>query len=92
MNYLNKKIDDCFSNSKTWQYAFEQPSESLLVHLEPDYDIRINRSYRRPFFVAENSQGVRIKGVLTRPIINVSFPDKEWESLKQTFELWLETL
>lgn len=93
MRYACKKIDDCFSDSRTWQYALDATADDLVPLLEETgYQVDVNRKYRRPFFIAENEEGLRVKGVLNRSVVNASFPLDGWEESKARFEAWLEAL
>lgn len=89
MNYICKKIEDCFADSKTWEYGLPITAEEFLQLLDDAWQKRCNRKLRRPVFIAEGG-GIRIKGILTGTTIRVSFCNSSWQPLKKQFELFLD--
>ena len=90
MNYTCKKIENCFADSKTWEYVLPITAETFLQLLDGSWQKRCNRKLRRPVFIAEGEGNrIRIKGILAGTTIRVSFHNDDWERLKKQFELFL---
>lgn len=89
MNYSCKKVENCFSDSQTWEYKLPVSGEVFSALLPEFWSIRRNMRLRRPVFVAE-LEGLIIKGVLGEQTIRASFPDNNWEEKKSDFENWLK--
>jgi hypothetical protein len=52
----------------------------------------VNEKLRRPAFVAESADGVRLKGVLSKQVIKVGFIPEQAEEQRERFERWLSSL
>lgn len=91
MEFEVKKTENCFSDSQTYEYSIPIHNSEFLKFLK-DYQIKINEKLRRPVFVAENSEGIILKGILKRNIIKASFPADRWEYFKTQFESRLFSL
>lgn len=90
MNFEVKKIENCFSDSKTFEYTLPIDGNSMLENLT-DWQIRKNEKLRRPVAVAQR-ENVIIKFVLADKHFRVSFPDNQWQAEKEKFELFLENI
>jgi hypothetical protein len=87
MVFESAKTENCFSDSRTYDYRLPVTAEAFSALLD-GWDMRENRKYRRPMFTADKN-GVNVKGVLSGTIIKVSFPEDRWEAEKAAFEAWL---
>lgn len=87
MNYECAKTENCFADSRTWEYRLDTDGGTFMKLLS-GWSLRCNRKLRRPVFIADRN-GVNIKGVLSGNSIRVSFPSKNWEAEKNSFESWL---
>ncbi len=86
-----KKTENCFVDSRTYEYRLPVKAEDFKNLLENDWQIRCNLKLRRPVFLAEKEE-IKIKGILAGDIIRVSFREDQWEVFKENFEKYLETL
>lgn len=90
MNYAIKKIENCFQNAQSYEYALPIDGEHF-IPLLTNWEIRINRKLRRPVAVAQK-EGVIIKCALIGNAFRVSFPQNCWQAEKTKFEDFLEKL
>ena len=90
MNYEVTRIENCFADSRSYEYVLPIDGKAMLTNL-PGWEIRLNEKLRRPVGIAENG-GVIIKFILAGNRFRVSFPEGAWEAEKQKFELFLEKL
>ncbi len=90
MEYLCKKIENCFAGSQTYEYKLTVPGQALCARLS-GWELRVNDGLRRPAFSADRD-GVNVKGVLSGETVRVSYPQERWEREKKDFESWLEEL
>ena len=90
MKFNCRKIENCFADSLTWEYALPQAGEEFLSALA-GWEVRKNLKLRRPVFVAEKD-GVVLKAALAGQFVRASFPEDEWQKKKEEFELWLKAL
>jgi hypothetical protein len=88
MNFECKKTEDCFANSRTYEYRLPITAQEFSVLLK-DWSVRVNSKLRRPVFVAERD-GLNVKGILLGNTIRASFPQERWETEKASFEHFLE--
>lgn len=84
------KTENCFADSRTYEYTLPVTGEELFPRLA-GWEARKNLKLRRPVLAAERN-GVRLKGVLEYRTLRVSFPTEGWETEKAEFEKWLEGL
>lgn len=91
MDFQWKKVENCFADSKTFEYRLPVAGEAFIPRLI-SYRVKVNDKFRRPLFTAENGEGIRVRGILREPIVKVSFPERNWEEAKAAFEKWLEEL
>ena len=85
-----KKVDDCFSSSRSYEYRLPLDGQSFSALLA-GWEVSENHKFRRPLFTADKG-GVNVKGILKANVIKASFPESRWEAEKADFERWLETL
>ena len=90
MNYSVIKIENCFSDSESYEYTLPIQGTAM-VSLLSDWEIRINQKLRRPVAIA-SKQGIVMKFILAGNRYRVSFPESRWQDEKQTFETYLENL
>ena len=90
MKFEARKIENCFADSRTYEYELPVDGENFLKYI-PDWKIRINEKLRRPTAIAER-QRVIIKFILKNNRFRVSFPEESWEKEKNKFEMFLEKL
>jgi len=90
MQYEVKKTENCFADSRTYEYRLPLDGErfSRLLSGWGDWEISENHKFRRPLFTADRD-GVNVKGILKANVIKVSFPEDRWEAEKADFERWL---
>jgi hypothetical protein len=90
MHFESKKAEDCFSDAENYQYRLEICGDEFLKLLSKiTNNIRINDQLRRPTFTAELDGGLRIKGLLDKPVIKVGFNLELANPQRRSFELWL---
>ena len=90
MNFKFRKIENCFAASVSFEY--ELPIEGKdFIKLIPDWDIRINEKLRRPTAIAQRGD-IIIKLTLGGKQYRVSYPEKDWQEQKKSFEKFLESL
>ena len=90
MRFESKKAEDCFSDAENYQYRLEICGDEFIKLLDKmTNNIRINDQLRRPTFSAELEGGLRIKGLLEKPIIKVGFDLALAKEQRRSFELWL---
>ena len=87
MEYEWEKVENCFKDSRTFEYRLPFDGKSLSAMLS-GWEVKENHKFRRPLFTADKG-GVNIKGILKANIIKVSFPEDHWETAKADFERWL---
>jgi len=85
-----KKVDNCFADSRSYEYRLPLDGQSFSALLA-GWEVSENHKYRRPLFTADRD-GVNIKGILKAHIIKVSFPEQSWEEEKAGFDRWLASL
>lgn len=85
-----KKAENCFQDSQTYEYRIPLTAEDFLRILDSTWQTRCNYRLRRPVFISEKD-GIHIKGILSGTILRISFPNKNYESVKKNFEDWLVT-
>jgi len=90
MQYDVKKVENCFAESRSFEYRLPLDGQSFSALLV-GWDIKENHKFRRPLFTADND-GVNIKGILKANVVKVSYPENRWEAAKADFERWLESL
>ena len=90
MNYSVVKIENCFSDSESYEYTLPIQGTAM-INLLSDWEIRINQKLRRPVAIA-SKQGIVMKFILAGNRYRVSFPESRWQDEKQTFEAYLENL
>lgn len=86
-----KKTENCFADSRTYEYALSISAEEFMRLLDGTWQIRKNMKLRRPVFLAERDQ-IRIRGILAGSVIRVSYPEASWKTQKKNFEEWMEHL
>lgn len=91
MKFEVKKTENCFSGTQTYEYRFPINNQELLQFLNL-FSIKKYETLRRPTFLAMDSCGVQIKGILKDNICKVSFPDATWEVSKIEFEEFIDSL
>lgn len=91
MKFECRKTENCFVNSRTYEYALPVTGEALCARLPEDWTKRRNMKLRRPVFVADR-EGVNLKGALAQKTVKASFPEEGWKTEKAMFERWLEEL
>lgn len=87
MVFESSKTENCFVDSRTYEYRLPVTAEAFRALLD-GWDVHENHKYRRPMFTADKN-GINIKGVLSGAVITVSFPENRWEAEKAAFEAWL---
>lgn len=91
MKFEVKKTENCFSDTQTYEYRFPINNQELLRFLN-SFSVKKYETLRRPTFLATDSGGVQIKGILNDNICKVSFPDATWEDSKIEFEEFINWL
>ena len=94
-----QKIENCFPNSRTYEYKLpmtvEEFSEILQEEggsgLKQGWSKRTNRKLRRPVFLAERGS-LKAKGILAGNFLRVGFPEDDWEREKAAWEEFLKGL
>jgi len=85
-----KKVDNCFVDSRSYEYRLPIDGQSFSALLK-GWEVSENHKYRRPMFTADKG-GVNVKGILKANVVKASFPESRWEAEKTDFELWLKNL
>lgn len=82
-----EKIDNCFTNAKTYRYDLPfQTEEAFVEKMGTMGALLIKKNLRRPFFRIETERGIQIKGILGDTGMKVSFPENRWEEEKVRWE------
>ncbi len=90
MNFQCKKVENCFAEARTYEYAIPITGKELLAFLD-GWEIRENHRFRRPVFSAK--QGVlEIKGILAACVVKINYSAGGWEQEKEKMEQWLNQL
>ncbi len=90
MNYVCKKVENCFAAARTYEYELPVTGKELLVFLE-GWEVRENHRFRRPVFLAR--QGIlEVKGILASHVVKINYPADDWEREKEKMEVWLRQL
>ena len=90
MNYEVSRIENCFADSRSYEYILPIDGREMLKNLS-GWEVRLNEKLRRPVGIAEQ-QGVIIKFILAGNRFRVSFPEASWETEKEKFEKFVEKL
>jgi len=90
MRFEVKKVDNCFVDSRSYEYRLPIDGQSFSALLD-EWEVKENHKYRRPLFSADRA-GVNVKGILKANVVKASFPECRWETEKASFERWLESL
>ena len=90
MLYEVKKAENCFAESRSYEYLLPVDGQSFSALLD-GWEVKENHKYRRPLFMADKG-GVNVKGILKAKTIKASFPENNWEAEKADFERWLESV
>ena len=90
MNYICKKVENCFAEARTYEYKLPITGAELLVYLK-DWEIRENHKFRRPVFSAKQG-ALEIKGILASNVVKVNYTAKGWEEEKEQIEAWMEKI
>ncbi|MBR3458987.1 MAG: hypothetical protein IKH16_12675 [Selenomonadaceae bacterium] len=91
MKFERKKVENCFADSRTYEYRVPVSARELEESLPEPWETRRNEKLRRPVFIAEK-EGIRLKGILAGNTVRASFLETEWERRQREFEEWLERL
>ncbi|MFQ7549864.1 MAG: radical SAM protein [Blautia marasmi] len=82
-----QKADNCFADAKSYAYTLSSPVDDRLLMLLSGWGrMKVRRDFRRPFFMLDTDQGIRVKGILNEPIIKAGFSGDGWEEMKMEFE------
>ena len=90
MNFKVQKVENCFSDSETYEYLLPISGKSFL-QFASDWDIRVNDRLRRPAAIL-TKEGITIKCILEGCCFRVSFPAELLISRKAEFEAFLRSL
>lgn len=85
-----KKVENCFTNSTTFEYRLGMPNEELFERLTL-YGTVTRKEFRRPVLLFTAEDGVQAKGVVGAPYVRVGYPDGKPEAI-EPFESILESL
>ncbi len=91
MKFDVKKTENCFADSRTYEYRLPVDNTALIALLD-GFSVTVNERFRRPMFLAQADDGVRLKGVLRESILKASFPEDAWQEHKARFEALLTRL
>lgn len=91
MRFQRKKVENCFADSRTYEYRIPVSGETLAESLPEVWEIRRNERLRRPVFIAKK-EGIHLKGLLAGHTVRASFLETEWEARQKEFEDWMEDL
>ena len=89
MQFEVKKSENCFADSRSYEYRLPVDGQSFSCLLD-GWEIKENHKFRRPLFTADKD-GLNIKGILKANTIKVSYPEDRWQVEKESFERWLES-
>ena len=90
MNYVCKKVENCFAAARTYEYELPVTGKELLAFLE-GWEIRENHRCRRPVFSARRGI-LEVKGILAAHVVKINYPADDWEREKEKMETWLRQL
>ena len=90
MNYVCKKVENCFAAARTYEYELPVTGKELLAFLE-GWEIRENHRFRRPVFSARRGI-LEVKGILAAHVVKIKYPADDWEREKEKMETWLRQL
>lgn len=88
MDFKCKKVENCFSEARTYEYELPVTGRELTLLLE-GFVVKENHRFRRPVFSAQKGQ-VEIKGILSSNIVKINYTAGGWEEEKQQMEKWLK--
>ena len=88
MKFERKKVENCFADSKTYEYRLPLPGKELAEALPAEWEVRRNEKLRRPVFIA-TKEGIHLKGLLAGCAVRASFLEAEWEERQKEFEDWI---
>ena len=91
MKFQRKKVENCFADSRTYEYQIPVSGKALADFLPDIWDIRRNERLRRPVFIARK-EGIHLKGLLAGHAVRASFLETEWETRQKEFENWMENI
>lgn len=91
MRFERKKVENCFADSRTYEYRIPVSGETLAESLPDVWEIRRNERLRRPVFIAKK-EGIHLKGLLAGHAVRASFLESEWEARQKEFEEWMEDM
>jgi len=89
MRFDVKKAENCFKDSRSYEYSIPVDGQSLTKMLD-GWQITEHHKYRRPMFTADKG-GINIKGILKANLIKVSYTENNWQTEKDDFESWLSS-
>ena len=90
MKFEIRKIENCFADSKSFEYTLPINGRKML-ELCSDWDSRLNEKLRRPVAVLQRD-GLIMKFVISDNHYRLSFPQDRWQEEKLKFEQYLEKL
>ena len=74
-----QKADNCFADAKSYAYTLSSPVDDRLLMLLSGWGrMKVRRDFRRPFFMLDTDQGIRVKGILNEPIIKAGSSGDGW--------------
>ena len=93
MDFVSKKIENCFSDAENYEYRIEAKGSELIKLFDSEAEwLHINDELRRPTFSARMKNGTQLKGLLEKQIIKVGFVSEDATRQKKDFEQWLHKL
>ena len=85
-----RKAENCFANAESYIYTLPADiDDAFLEKLKTLGKLEVNRNFRRPFFMMETENGVRLKGILNDNILKAGFLPEKWEEQKAWLERWM---
>jgi hypothetical protein len=91
MKFEVKKLENCFANAENYEYLIEVNGQQFaeLLAEQQQANVRVNNQLRRPTFIAQLTNGIRVKGILAKPYIRVGYLPESYSEQKAHFEAWL---
>lgn len=88
-----EKADNCFANAHSYIYTLSMAvDDTLLNQMDTWGELKVRRSFRRPFFTLKVSDTIQAKGVLHDAIVKAGYSGDAWEAEKNHFESLLSSL
>ena len=93
MKFEWKKAENCFADAENYEYRIDRAGDAFVQALgSRAKSVRVNGKLRRPTFLAEMTDGTRVKGLLSKDVIKVGFVPADAKRQRERFERWLAEL